>query len=136
MAPRCLLRLRRALRRGSGSRRGYTLVEMIVAIMLFTIGLLAMAGTASLVTMALAGARTRSVAAAVAESRFDRLRAQTCSAHTSGTAVTRGVREDWTVLPRTRANDTSVVANDISVVVTIISNRRTQTQSFRTYIPC
>ena len=129
MAPRCLLRLRRALRRSSGSRRGYTLVEMLVAIMLFTIGLLAMAGTASLVTMALAGSRTRSVAAAVAESRFDRLRAQTCSAHTSGTAVTRGVREDWSVRQLARADD-------VTVVVTIISNHRTQTQSFRTYIPC
>ena len=129
MAPRCLLRLRRALRRSSGSRRGYTLVEMLVAIMLFTIGLLAMAGTASLVTMALAGSRTRSVAAAVAESRFDRLRAQTCSAHTSGTVVTRGVREDWSVRQLARADD-------VTVVVTIISNHRTQTQSFRTYIPC
>ncbi len=129
MAPRCLLRLRRALRRSSGSRRGYTLVEMLVAIMLFTIGLLAMAGTASLITMALAGSRTRSVAAAVAESRFDRLRAQTCSAHTSGTAVTRGVREDWSVRQLARADD-------VTVVVTIISNHRTQTQSFRTYIPC
>lgn len=129
MAPRCLLRLRRALRRRSGSRRGYTLVEMLVAIMLFTIGLLAMAGTASLVTVALAGSRTRSVAAAVAESRFDRLRAQACSAHTSGTAVTRGVREDWSVQQLARADD-------VTVVVTIKSNRRTKTQSFRTYIPC
>lgn len=129
MAPRCLLRLRSALRRSSSSRRGYTLVEMLVAIMLFTIGLLAMAGTASLVTVALAGSRTRSVAAAVAESRFDRLRAQTCSVHTSGNAVTRGVREDWSVQHLARADD-------VTVVVTIKSNRRTQTQSFRTYIPC
>lgn len=129
MAPRCLLRLRRALRRSGGSCRGYTLVEMLVAIMLFTIGLLAMAGTASLVTVALAGSRTRSVAAAVAESRFDWLRAQTCSAHTGGTAVTRGVREDWRVQPLARADD-------VTVVVTIVSNRRTRTQSFSTYIPC
>ena len=102
---------------------------MLVAIMLFTIGLLAMAGTASLITMTIAGSRTRSIAAAVAESRFDRLRAQTCSAHTSGSAVTRGVREDWSVLPLARAND-------VTIVVTIIGNRRTRTQSFRTYIPC
>lgn len=129
MAPQNLLRLRRALRRSSGSRRGYTLVEMLVAIMLFTIGLLAMAGTASLITVALAASRTRSVAAAVAESRFDRLRAQTCSAHTSGSAVTRGVREDWSVQQLARADD-------VTVVVTIISNHRTQTQGFRTYIPC
>lgn len=129
MARRRLLRVRRALRSSGGSRRGYTLVEMLVAIMLFTVGLLAMAGTASLITMTLAGSRTRSVAAAIAESRFDRLRAQTCSAHASGSSVTRGIREDWTVQPLTRAND-------VTVVVTIVSNRRKQTQSFRTSIQC
>jgi len=129
MMRRLLLRLRRAVRRTAGSRRGFTIIEMVVAIMIFTVGLLAMAGTASLIMMTLAGSRTRSVAAAVAESRFDRLRAQTCTAHVNGTAVTRGVREDWSVKPLVRADD-------VSVVVTMISNHRTRTQSFRSYIPC
>jgi prepilin-type N-terminal cleavage/methylation domain-containing protein len=126
---RLLRRVRRAARRTTGSRGGYTIVELLVAIMIFTIGLLAMAGTASLIMMTLAGSQTRSIAASVAESRFDRLRAQTCGAHASGYAVTRGLREDWSVQPLARADD-------VSVVVTMVSNHRTRTQAFRSYLPC
>jgi type II secretion system protein I len=110
------------------NQRGYTIIEMLVAIMIFSIGLLAMAGTASLIMATIAGSRTRSVAAAVAESRFDRLRSQSCAAHASGSAVTRGVREDWSVQPLARADD-------VTVVITM-KHRRTRTQAFRSYIQC
>jgi prepilin-type N-terminal cleavage/methylation domain-containing protein len=129
MTIRLLTALRRALRRVNTSRRGYTVVELIVAIMIFTIGLLAMAGTASLIMMTIAGSRTRTVGAAVAESRFEQLRAQTCTAHTGGTAVTRGVREDWSVIPIARADD-------VIVVITMVTNHRTRTQTFKSYLPC
>ena len=129
MTRRRLRRLRCAFGRTTSSRRGYTIIELLVSIMIFTIGLLAMAGTASLIMSTLAGSRTRSVGAAVAESRFDRLRGQTCTAHANGTAVTRGVREDWSVKPLARADD-------VTVVITMVSNHRIRTQAFRTYIPC
>jgi prepilin-type N-terminal cleavage/methylation domain-containing protein len=111
------------------SRDGYTIIEMLVAVMIFTVGLLAMVSTSSLVMMTLAGSQTRNVAAAVAESRFERLRAQACTAHTSGTTVTRGIREAWSVVPVARADD-------VTVVVTMVSNHRTKTQTFRSYVPC
>jgi prepilin-type N-terminal cleavage/methylation domain-containing protein len=120
--------VRRALR-PMASQRGYTIIEMLVAVMIFTIGLLAMAGTASLIMMTIAGSQTRSIAAAVAESRFERMRAQTCTAHAAGTAVTRGLREDWSVQPLARADD-------VTVVVTMLVNHRTRTQAFRSYMPC
>lgn len=132
MIRRCLRsvrRARRAARQVVGSRRGYTIIEMLVAIMIFTVGLLAMAGTASLIMMTIAGSQTRSVAAAVAESRFERLRAQTCTAHVSGTGVTRGLREDWSIKQMARADD-------VTVVVTMVSNHRVRTQTFRSYLPC
>lgn len=129
MIRRLRLGLRRAARRLAQSRGGYTIVEMVVAIMIFTIGLLAMAGTASLIMMTVAGSQTRSVASAVAEARFERLRAQTCTAHTSGTAVTRGLRETWSVKQVARADD-------VTVVVTLLNNHRTRTQMFRSYVPC
>jgi type II secretion system protein I len=111
------------------NQRGYTILELLVAIMIFSIGLLAMAGTASLIMATLTGSRTRSVAAAVAESRFDRLRSQSCAAHASGSAVTRGVREDWSVQPLARADD-------VTVVITMNTHHRTRTQAFRSYIQC
>jgi prepilin-type N-terminal cleavage/methylation domain-containing protein len=129
MTIRLLTTLRRSFRRVSASRGGYTIVELIVAIMIFTIGLLAMAGTASLIMMTIAGSRTRTVGAAVAESRFEQLRAQSCAAHAAGSAVTRGVREDWSVMPMARADD-------VTVVITMLTNHRTTTQAFRSYLPC
>lgn len=129
MVRRLLRRWRRALRQVQSSRRGYTIIELLIAIMIFTVGLLAMAGTASLIMMTISGSQTRTIAAAVAESRFDRMRAQGCAAHTSGTAVTRGIREDWSVKTLARADD-------VTVVVTMLSNHRVRTQSYRSYIPC
>ena len=128
MRSRLARRWRQAARH-IASRRGYTIVEMVIAIMIFTIGLLAMAGTASLIMMTIAGSQTRSVAAAVAESRFESLRAQTCAAHTSGSAITRGLREDWSVQPLARADD-------VTVVVTMLNNHRVRTQTFKSYLPC
>ncbi len=129
MAHQLLRRLRRALRRLDSSRGGFTVIELVIAVMIFTVGLLAMAGTASLIMMTISGSRTRTVAATVAESRFDRMRAQTCAAHVSGSAVTRGVREDWSVRALARADD-------VTVVVTMLNNHRVRTQEFRSYIPC
>jgi len=129
MVGRLLRRVRRALRRSGSSRGGFTIIELIIAVMIFTVGLLAMAGTASLIMMTITGSKTRSVAATVAESRFDRMRAQGCVAHTSGSAVTRGIREDWSVKTLARADD-------VTVVVTMLSNHRVRTQAFRSYIPC
>jgi len=118
---RLLLRLR--------SREGFTLIELLVAVMVFTIGLLAMAGTASLIMMTIAGSQTRSVAAAVAESRFEVLRAQTCAQHLSGSATTRGLREDWSVKHLARADD-------VTVVITMLNRHQQRTQAFRSYLPC
>ena len=129
MTRRFRLWLRRAARRLARSRSGFTIVEVVVAIMIFTVGLLAMAGTASLIMMTVAGSRTRSVAATVAESRFEQLRAQTCAAHIGGAAITRGLRETWSVKPLARADD-------VTVVVTMLNNHRTRTQLFRSYLPC
>lgn len=129
MMRRILLRLRRAARRVHKSRGGYTIVELLVAIMVFTIGLLAMAGTASLIMSTIASSQTRSVAAGVAESRFESLRAQNCALHAGGTAVTRGVREDWSVKQMARADD-------VTVVITLQNRHRTRTQTFRSYMPC
>jgi prepilin-type N-terminal cleavage/methylation domain-containing protein len=129
MIQRILRRVRRSAKRIGASNSGYTIVELLVALMIFTVGLLAMAGTASLIMVTMASSQTRNVGAAVAESRFEALRAQTCTLHAGGTAVTRGVREDWSVKKLARADD-------VSVVITMLNRHRTRTQSFRSYLPC
>jgi len=111
------------------SSSGFTLVELMVAIMIFTFGLLAMAGTASLLMTMIAGSQSGTMAAAVAESRFEVLRATACASRTSGSTVSRGISEAWTRIALARADD-------VTVTVTFVRNRRARAESFQSFIPC
>lgn len=111
-------------------RRGFTLIELMVAMLIFTIGVLAMMSSAGSVMTMMSGSQRRTIAATVAEARFERLRAQSCDQHVNGTLVTHGVRETWNIVPLTRAND-------VTVVVTYpAAGGRIATQTYRTFVPC
>jgi type II secretion system protein I len=114
----------------NGSRSGFTLIELMVALMVFVVGVLAVASSSTVVMTMVGGSQRRTIAAVVAETRFERLRAMSCTAHANGNATTRGVRETWTVVPL-------VYADDVTVAVTFAScGGRVTSQTYRTYIPC
>lgn len=112
------------------AERGFTLAELMVAVVIFSIGLLALAGTASVIMATLTSTQSRTVAAGVAESRFERIRTTTCASRASGSATTRGIAEAWTLNHLARAED------DVTVSVTFFSNHRPRTETFRSFIPC
>ena len=92
----------RALR-GRRDRRGFTLIELIAAIMLLSIGLLAVAGLGVVAAKTTRRGSTQTLAAAIAQSRFDSLSSLPCgtlaaAGTTSGTSTTRGVVEKWRVV--------------------------------------
>jgi type II secretion system protein I len=114
----------------SHSRSGFTLIELMVALMVFVVGVLAVASSSTVVMTMIGGSQRRTIAAVVAESRLERLRAMSCTAHANGNTTTRGVRETWLVVPL-------INADDVTVVVTFPSSGgRMTTQTYRTYIPC
>lgn len=114
-------------------RRGLTLVECVVAILLLTVGLLALAGLAGSAAKAVRGGGTQVVAAAVAQSRFDSLMSVPCAglaaggATTSGTSTTRGVRETWSV---TDGKDLKRLSDEIRIP------GRTNPVIYQSVIPC
>ena len=111
------------------ARNGFTLAELLVALMVFAVGALAMAkNSANLMTM-ITSSKSRTVAAQVAESRFERMRSQPCSAHTSDSASARGVVERWTTVSLVRADD-------VTVRVSFVSGRRVASQTYRSFLPC
>src|SRR5207245_10925737 len=71
------------------NRRGYTIVELLVAVMIFSVGLLAMAGAASVIMSALTSTQSRTIAASVAESRLQRVRATPCASRGAGSVASR-----------------------------------------------
>ncbi|HEY2378402.1 MAG TPA: prepilin-type N-terminal cleavage/methylation domain-containing protein [Gemmatimonadaceae bacterium] len=111
------------------ARRGWTLVELLVALMVFSVGALAMVATSANVITLMTAAKNRSLAASLAEARFERMRSQSCSAHTSDSAKTNGINQTWTVVNLARADD-------VTVRVTFVANRRTQTRIYRSFISC
>ncbi len=85
-------------------RRGATLVELMVAMVLITVGLFGVLSTSGSVATQLGGGMRQTVAAGVAQARLDSLTSIGCQsltpggATTSGTSENRAVEESWTVV--------------------------------------
>ena len=125
MSPR-----RRTLRaRGTKSRAGFTIVELIVAMMVFAVGVLGLAATAASVTRLMGGARRQTIAANIAQSRLEKLRASPCGTLTSGADTVRGVINKWTVQAVTRG---------VNVTDTLFytSAQGGSTRVYKTTLPC
>lgn len=89
---------RRALsRRVAGRRRtGMSLVELIVGIVVLTIGMLGLAGVSTVVLRQMNGSANQTLATTLAQSRFEKFEGRPCASIAGGTATTRGVTETWT----------------------------------------
>jgi type II secretion system protein I len=111
------------------SEQGFTIIELLVAVVIFSVGLLALAGTASVILTSMTSTQSRTIAASVAESRFERIRATACASRAGGTATTRGIAEAW-------ALDRLARADDVTVAVTFLSNHQSRTETFRSFLPC
>lgn len=79
------------------ARRGFTLAEVILAIVILSVGLLALAsGSMGVIRQMRAGSQS-ATAAMVAQSRLEKLRGVGCLYLGAGTATTRGLSEKWTL---------------------------------------
>ena len=64
----------------TANQRGFTIVEIIIAILVLTVGLLGLVTTAALVTRMIGRGQRSSAAAGFAQRRLERLRAGACLA--------------------------------------------------------
>jgi prepilin-type N-terminal cleavage/methylation domain-containing protein len=85
------------------STDGFTLVELLIAVILLSIGALALSSSSGSVTRMLYSGRNKTNASAVAQSRLEQLRntarstIPNCTALASGSATTGVFSESWTV---------------------------------------
>ena len=83
-------------------RRGMTLIEVIIAIIVMSIGIMGLAGTAGYVAQQMGGGNAQTIAAALATKVSDSLSARRCSALVSGNQTKRGVSISWSVADSSR----------------------------------
>jgi prepilin-type N-terminal cleavage/methylation domain-containing protein len=110
-------------------RRGFTIPEVIVAILVMVIGVLGLASTAGVVGRLMGSAAEQTTAANMAQSRFERMRSLQCNLLVNGSRTGNGLTERWRVdsmAPRVRLVTDSVI---------FLSGRR-GTQVYRSYVQC
>ena len=121
--------MRAAANRQPRPRRGFTLVELLVAIIVLSIGLLGLASTSAVVTRQIGGGAQMTLAATTAQARFELLRSQNCTTLSNGSASARGISEVWVVTVRTRARE-------VTDTVKFTTTRGESVHAYRTMIPC
>lgn len=111
------------------SRPGFSLVELLIAIVLLTGGLAVAAGVSMHAMRAVAAGSRRALAATLAADVVDSLAATPCAGRTSGSASSRGTSIVWTV------RDSSG-AKHVLQTVSFLGSRAPIAVDFETMLPC
>src|SRR5919108_3274220 len=94
---------------------GFTLLEVLVALVILGIGILGLASSAALVSRLVGDGSRLTLAATVATARVEHLRVLGCNGAAAGSTVTRGIEEQWTVAPLGTAGPPRAVEVQLSV---------------------
>lgn len=114
------------------NRRGFSLIEVMIAIVILTAGVLALAATSGAVTKMIGQSGRLSESASVAEGRLEILRATPCASLSGGNSAEAPYTFSWTVT-------TSGANGFLRTVVLTISypnGRTTRTDVYTTTISC
>lgn len=112
------------------ARRGITLVEMLIAILMLVVAVGGLMGTSTAVAKQMTGGLSQTVAAGIAQARLDSLTSLACAqlvGGTTGTAKTRGVTESWLIVD---GRNTKTLKVNVSVP------RRVTSIAYQMVIPC
>ena len=110
-------------------RTGLTLIEVIVAMLLFAVGGLSLAATAAALARQFEITERRSSAAAVARIQAEKAHATDCANVSAGSESLLGVRADWSVV-------TGLSSAEVDLRVTRTDVRGSYTDRFLSRIAC
>jgi len=123
-----VLRGRRARLR---ARRGFTLIELVVAIIIMTVGVLALATGSAGVAKQMRAGNQAALAAIVAQARLENIRSLGCTSLANGNATTRGMTEKWAIT--WLSSRSRVVTESVTYVPRAKVSR---TLAMRSVVPC
>ena len=126
------MKRRQSVRTAPGARAGFTIVEVIAAIMILTVGVLGLASAAATVTRMMGTAEVQSDAAAIAAARFETLRATRCPV-VNGSASGAGINERWAV---SQLGNASFRMYQVTDTVQYRNRRGLRTQAYQSVVQC
>ena len=109
--------------------RGFTIVEAMVAIVVFAVGVLGLASSAAVMTRQMSSGNRLAQATLLARSRVEQFSARNCTTLSSGSATAGGFTEQWTVTPMTRTVR-------VTETVTFAGARGQRSKTYVTMLPC
>lgn len=116
--------------------RGFTVVEVVIAIVILSLGILGLVSTAAQVTRMVGQGARYSQAGALATERFEQLRATTCASMTSGSETRGGYYIRWSVSSSSSNDGVDSRQVILQVVSPTVQGSRSRTDNFTTVIPC
>lgn len=123
---------RQPVERAPRGRAGFTIVEVIAAVLILTVGVLGLASAAATVTRMMGNAEIQSDAAAIAAARFETLRATRCPV-VSGSATGAGISERWAV---SQLGNASFRMYQVTDTVQYRNRRGVRTQAYQSVVQC
>ena len=111
------------------ARGGFTLIEVVVAIVMLAAGALALAGTAAVTARRMAESARRSSAVSMARSRAEVSMASPCASLASGSETVRGVQSSWVAV-------VASVSTELNQRVSYPTSRGERSDDFVTAAPC
>ena len=110
-------------------KTGYTLIEVIVALLVFTVGALALAASSAMIARAMATNALRERGARVAASRIELVKSE-CGTAASGSEGLQQIQSSWSV---TRSFNSRMTVIE---TVSYESPRGPRSQTYRTTLWC
>lgn len=117
------------------TRRGFTLVEVLVAVVVLLGGLVTIATATAAALRMLGDARMEEESAILAARRLETLRALPCAARTDGERIAGPLVERWWVAPHANGAATRLVVT-VAPVASARGTRATATRRYETVAPC
>ncbi len=115
------------------ARAGFTIAELMVSVVIITVGVLALMSTSVGVLRQMRAGNQAAIAAAVGQSRMETIRSQQCGADATGSATTRGVTEAWSIAAVPTTTRIKAVAETVTYVPSVGVTRKL---GFAGLIPC
>jgi len=110
-------------------RRGFSLVEVMISVVVLTVGILALAGTSGAITRMISQGGQLAASALAVEGRIDILRATPCASLAGGSATQGQYALTWTVA-------SSGFLRTVNVTVSYNTGRGTRTDTYQSTISC